>query len=248
MINGKSMKIGHKKGFSFKSRIGVLMAVALIALSACAYEGVDNPVARKFSWFSYIAADDIVNNCPVKKGDRYRFVYNAVYNEQVRTYDIIPAEPGRFRIYISVVEEAKIDTIITDATYPDVYQPWHPKRSITNLSGSDIETLRKSLKDVDFFDSSPPREDLPSIGFYWVVSACVKGKFTQNAFLWPHKKFKAAQFGKLLSAWDFTDIPVNPPRETSHLSVYGTNDSEEFINDFNLKFGSNGLIRHTVLI
>ena len=109
------------------------------------------------------------------------------------------------------------------------------------------ETLRKSLKDVDFFDSSPPREDLPSIGFYWVVSACVKGKFTQNAFLWPHKKFKAAQFGKLLSAWDFTDIPVNPPRETSHLSVYGTNDSEEFINDFNLKFGSNGLIRHTVL-
>ena len=230
-------------------RFGILiMGVVLLVLSACAYEGGEyQPVIRKFTWFSYVAGDDIARQCSALRGERYRFVYNGVYNEQVRSYDIKPAEKGRYQIKINVTEEADITSFALDLDNPDLFQPWRPKVSETNISASDIAILKKTLKNVGFFDSPPPGENLPSIGFYWIVSACVDGKFSQNAYLWPDRKFKRAQFSKLLSVWDFTDIPINPPRETSNFSIYGTNDTKDFRNHFDLRFGSNGFLRHTTV-
>ncbi len=226
----------------------ILLGIVSGMLSACAYDGGgDQPVIRKFTWFSYIAADDIRARCRTSVGERYRLVYNGVYNEQVRSYDISPAEKGRYQIKINVTGEAQISSFGLDKNSPDLFTPWRPHVSSTNISESDLGLLKKTLNNADFFDSSPPSENLPSIGFYWAVSACVDGKFYQNAFLWPDQKFKAAQFGKLLSAWDFTNIPVNPPRETSNFGIYGTNDPDDFRNHFNLRFGSNGLFGHTTI-
>lgn len=245
MINGWAMKIRRLR---IKSRISKLVILAALMLSACAYEGGgDQPVIRKFTWFSFIAGDDIAHQCGRVPGERYRFVYNGVYNEQVRSYDIKPAEQGRYQIKINVTEEADITSFSLNLGNPDIFQPWRPKVSATNVSASDVAILRKTLKNAGFFDSPPPDQNLPSIGFYWVVSACRDGKFHQNAYLWPDKKFTQAQFGKLLSAWDFTDIPINPPRETSNFSIYGTNDTDEYRNHFDLRVGSNGLLRHTTI-
>ncbi len=250
MINGKAMQT---MCFSGKIRINLLIGLILVALSACTYEGGgDQPVIRKFTWFSFVAGDDIAQQCHSlqggkPKGERYRLVYNGVYNEQVRSYDITPAEKGRYQIKIHVMEEASLTSVTLDQTNPDLFKPWRPKVSVTNLSASDIRILKKTLTNAGFFDSPPPSENLPSIGFYWVVSACIDGKFSQNAYLWPDKNFTQGQFEKLLSAWDFTDIPINPPRKTSNFSVYSTNDAEDFRNHFNLRFGRNGLLRHTTI-
>ena len=245
MINGDILKTKHPIP-SFGAVIVFL--ILSFFLSACAYEGGgDQPVIRKFTWFSYIAGDDIRKRCFSAKNERYRFVYNGVYNEQVRSYDIQPAENGRYHIKINVSEEANITSFALDQSNPDVFQPWRPRTSDTNISAADSGILKKTLKAAGFFDSPPPNENLPSIGFYWMVSACVDGKFSQNAYLWPDKKFKDAQFGELLSAWDYTNIPVNMPRETSDFSVYGTNDIEEYRNHFYLWFGSKGLLGHTTL-
>jgi hypothetical protein len=234
--------------FNFKFGIKTFWAIMLLGLLGCTFEGgSDQPAIRKFTWFSYIAADDIQRRCGEAKGDRYRFVYNGVYNEQVRSYDILPADKGRYKVVINVAEEAQISSFSLNANNPDLFQPWRPNSSETNLSAADVGILQKTLRNAGFFDSPPPSENLPSIGFYWVISACIDGQFNQNAYLWPNMNFKQAQFGKLLSAWDFTDIPVNPPRETSDFSIYGTNDTEEYRNHFNLRFGRNGLIRHTTI-
>ena len=69
------------------------------------------------------------------------------------------------------------------------------------------------------------------------------GKFHQNAYYWPDKKFKTAEFPNLLRIWDFTEIPINPPRSTSKLSIYGTTETKHFRNHFNLDFGRNGFLR-----
>tara|TARA_B100000315_G_scaffold260173_1_gene319706 strand:- start:10502 stop:11230 length:729 start_codon:yes stop_codon:yes gene_type:complete len=239
----------QSKRFLSGGRFVAILGAMLIILSACAYKGGgDHPVIRKFTWFSYIAGDDIRQGCAKTSSERYRFVYNAVYNEQVRTYDISPAGEGRYQVKIRVTSEADLTWLNLELSNPDLLKPWRPKISVTNIAASDVEILKRTLRNAQFFDSRPPAENISSISFYWVISACVDGKFSQNAYIWPTENFKKAQFGKLLSAWDFTDIPVNPPRKTTNFSIYGTNDEKVYTNLFDLQFGSDGLIRHYVLI
>ena len=246
MINGLLMLSSR---FISICRFASILGLMLTMLSACAYKGgSDHPVIRKFTWFSYIAGDDIRRVCGKSNGERYRFVYNAVYNEQVRTYDITPAGEGRFDVKIHVTSEADLTWLNLERSNPDFFKPWRPKISTTNIGAQDVEILKKTLQNARFFDSRPPAESIPSINFYWVISACIDGKFSQNAYVWPAENFKKAQFGKLLSAWDFTEIPFNPPRKTSNFSVFGTNDDTQYRNLFNLQFGSDGFIRHYVLI
>ncbi|MDA0240525.1 MAG: hypothetical protein O3A84_10935, partial [Proteobacteria bacterium] len=89
-------------------------------LSACTYQGAtvegfgtDHPITRKFSWFSYVGGEDIRTACVTGAPDRYRFVYNAVYNEQVRSYDLVASpEPGRFDLKAAVSGEANLSSFV----------------------------------------------------------------------------------------------------------------------------------------
>ena len=232
-------------------RLGLLrmmISLAIVVLSSCSYQGGnEHPVIKKFTWFSYVASEDIRKKCNYTKSSQYRFVYNGVYNEQVRTYDISDVGEGRYKIKINVTEEADVSSIAFHPDNIDLFRPWRPKTSVTHVSAKEIDVLTKTLTDIGFFVSLPPSINLPSISFYWVVSSCIDGKFQQNAYLWPEENFKKAEFPKLLSVWDFTDIPINPPRETADFSIYGTTETESFRNHFNLKFGSSGLLGHNLL-
>src|SRR5262245_57409197 len=67
----------------------VLAAAALLTLVGCAYTGgVETPVRRKFTSFSYAAGDDIKRRCVPGAPDQYRLIYNANWHEQVRTDDL----------------------------------------------------------------------------------------------------------------------------------------------------------------
>ena len=219
------------------------IGLIVIILSACSYKGgEDQPAIRKFTWFSYVKADDIRTECNNSTNPQYRFVYNGVYNEQVRTYDIYQVKKDRYQIKINVTEEADISSIKLNFEVPDLFQPWRPKISVADVPAKQIDILERTLRDIGFFDSLPPRGNLTSTNFYWVVSACIDRKFTQNAYIWPEEKFINAVFPELLSIWDFTDIPINPPRETSNFGIYGTTETKDFRNHFNLKFGSDGFL------
>ncbi len=72
-----------------------LSAAALLfanIFAGCTYHGTqqDNPVQRRFTWYSYLNGDDIREDCEADARPRYRFVYNGVYVQQVRSYDIRP--------------------------------------------------------------------------------------------------------------------------------------------------------------
>ncbi len=61
----------------------------VIVVASCTYQGgLENPVTRKFTWFSYVNGDDIRKVCAGLGADRYRFVYNGIYQRQTRTYDV----------------------------------------------------------------------------------------------------------------------------------------------------------------
>jgi hypothetical protein len=64
-----------------------------IGLAGCAYHGsFDDPIQRRFQWFSFIGGDDIKAACRPGSSasiDRYRFVYNGRYAEQLRAYELV---------------------------------------------------------------------------------------------------------------------------------------------------------------
>lgn len=64
--------------------------LALFGLAACTtFDGTtDNPVERSLTWFSYVGGDDIRAACTPDGPDQFRFVYNAVYERQIRAYDL----------------------------------------------------------------------------------------------------------------------------------------------------------------
>src|SRR5918911_5006966 len=70
------------------------LAAAMI-LSGCAGTGGSaNPVARSLGWFNYLNGTELRDACATGP-DRYRFIYNARWGEQVRTYDIVRDHRGR---------------------------------------------------------------------------------------------------------------------------------------------------------
>jgi hypothetical protein len=93
-------------GVSKCSYWGIALAsAAAISLAGCGYTGgVGEPMARKFTWFSYAAGDDIKAACTPDAPARYRLVYNANWNEQVRTYDmrrfVIPGGGGTLDTHV----------------------------------------------------------------------------------------------------------------------------------------------------
>ena len=75
-----------------------LISVCVVAgalLAACSGTShVDTPLVGRLQWFAFIGGDDIRRQCVPGAPAHYRFVYNAVYSEQVRIYDVMRNSAG----------------------------------------------------------------------------------------------------------------------------------------------------------
>ena len=206
-----------------------MVLIGGLLASACTFEGSRHPVAFKFTYLSYLNGDDIRSQCANGGRDILRFVYNGVYTEQVRTYDLVPnqRESGRFILESRVSSEADVSSITSELYRPDLFAPWRPVVSRVSLSSDDFQRLKRALTSSGFFAKPAFLGNLSSIKFYWLVSGCVDRKFYLRAFVWPEGSFIGADFPNLLSSWDRTNIPFNPPRAASLSQVYGTTNAEE---------------------
>lgn len=218
------------------------IAVIALALAACTYRGYENPVSRKLSWFSYVNGDDVRTGCAAGAPNKYRFVYNAIYFEQVRSYDLVPAaEPGRTEMTARVTQTADLSGYVVEGSILDLFKPWRPVKTTTVLRDIDVMRLKRAMTSDGVFGPAPAGLELPSYAFYWLISACVDGMFHYHAFLWPEKDVAQMAFAKLLFSWDFSDIRVNPPRKATLFDLFGTPYPEEHRNVFTLRVAENGL-------
>lgn len=223
------------------------LAGALIVAS-CAYQpgGGDNPVARNLTWFSYLNGDDIRGQCKAGAPDRYRFVYNGIYAEQVRTYDLTVEGGGAdpvLRIRV-LGRRGDIGRITLDGPSA-VFSPWSGRTETVHLRPQDLARLREAMAAGGVFAPLAGRLELSSDSFYWVVAACRGGAFAFNAYRWPSPRFEAAAFPGLLLAWDPSGIPVNPPRQATPEQIYGRVMSPSDLRTaqrFDLAAEGNGLI------
>ena len=66
---------------------------------------VDLPIVRSFHWFGYVGGDDIRQACGKDGRNRLRLVYNAIYDEQVRTYEVFLQPDGTAGLSIGVLAD-----------------------------------------------------------------------------------------------------------------------------------------------
>ncbi len=195
-----------------RSVIAILATLAALALPACAYRAgyEDNPITRSFGWFSYINADDLRSACAPGAPDRYRLIYNAVWQEQVRTYDITAAGGGA-ELKAQVRGE-------TDFARPipldDLLAPWRPVTVRKRLAAGELRRLRAALHQSGFYVPAPDGTRVASWGFFWVAAACEGGRFYFNAWSYPSPRYDRVRLAGLLGGFDATGIPFNAPRET----------------------------------
>ena len=223
----------------------VLLAAA-IGLTACTYRegGIGGPITRKFQYFSYLGGDDIRDGCVAGAPARYRLVYNAVWDEQVRTYDLRRGAPGAGATLETHVFGG-LPNLAEGFNPLDPTGPWRGASARRQLDESTYLALIRAIEASGFGEPAPSGTSLPSWGFYWAVSACAGGRYHFNAWLHPSDRFDRISFDKPLFAADGTRIPVNPPRrlnEAANRLPSNADRNDPTVSHFEVKVGENGLV------
>ena len=215
----------------------LLVAVFAGCLASCS---LDNPVGRSLSWFSYLDAADIRDACAERVGERYRLIYNAVWGQQVRSYDIVVApNDGSASLAVRVFFPENLNSI----DLSDPLALYRGRIGNTILDETDLAAFREALR-ASAFDTATPRGLLlPSDGYYWVVAACRDGVFHYNAYLYPSAAFAGIRFDRFLLEHDPTGVAFAGPGPSEARRMRNPRVAEiEPYSVFDLTVGANGLV------
>ena len=179
--------------------------IALMMTGACEYVGpASDPVSRNLSWFDYVEAGGLRDACGPEASTRLRFVYNGIYDKQVRTYDLFELSGGRGA---NLAAWARGTGDLTQSLmFANIFSLWQGKRVVSVLDPLVMADLAKALDSDQFDESKPAYLRLPSNEFYWIVAGCLSGRFHANAWIYPSDRFKALRFPAVLIANDHTGI------------------------------------------
>ncbi|MEX0922937.1 MAG: hypothetical protein WDZ84_09180 [Rhodovibrionaceae bacterium] len=181
-----------------------------LALGGCTYQGdLSTPGAQKLTWFSYLNGDDLRAGCSAEGPDRYRLVNNAVYEEQLRSYELrLESDSGGY-----YTARAQGVATLTRVTLDDPLAPWRWQTSETALTPAQGAAFTASLRESGFYAAPPVGKRFYSGFFYWWLVACEDGEMRYNAWEYGMPGYDTLKFPAWLYALDETGLAVNPPRE-----------------------------------
>jgi len=220
-----------------------LAFLVLFSLTACsATGGPGNPLTRPFQYFSYLNGDDIRNDCVVGGKSSYRLIFNALYEQQVRAYDINQEYNGDTGLQKTRVFSRGIGSEI------DVSSSGLDFRS--NLKSDetiDLNTLialDNALISSGFEQSAIEGMVLHSDEFYWIGMVCRDGNFKYYAWTKENADIAKLPLIEVLSNGDKTGSEVAVVKEPIvHIRggrPRGGRDNDS-IGYFSLEIGNNGL-------
>lgn len=161
-----------------------------------------NPIGRTLQWPGIMAGDDIRAACVPGAPERWRFVYNAIYSEQVRSYDIAGGmiETRVFdRLGIGYMTTFSLADFIRGAT------------SAVPISPEDQRRLL-AVWEADLPNAVKPGGHLRADRFFWTSAGCRDGRFVVAAFAYPPDASTPFGFPLELARFDRSGKPGNPPR------------------------------------
>jgi hypothetical protein len=191
--------------------LGVALAPSVEAQRAD--RNVNPPIVRSFNWFNYVGGDDIRAACGRNGRNHLRLVYNAIYEEQVRAYEIYLQPDGTAGMTVGVLANQGNVADLSIRSAGDVLKPWNMRQGERILSVAETGQLLSLLQASAAF--GPPRAglQLPDVDFWWSVASCRDGVWGFQAYHHPTDGFANVKFAAALFAWDPVPIPVNPPRK-----------------------------------
>lgn len=217
-----------------------LVITFLAVIGACTYQGSDiaDPVIRKFHWFSFVEGEDIRSGCQPGSPDRFRLVYNGIYEQQLRIYEFGPGERvGERRLDVKVRDQANL----TGVTLEDPLAPWRGVEARRPLDGSAYDGLVGALERDGAFGPPAVGLSLPSHSYYWTAASCRQGSYAFTGWAYPSAGFERLEFPARLLALDDTGVAMRP---AGPIPVDLERDNKVRFGkalDFTLKIGRNGL-------
>jgi hypothetical protein len=211
-------KLHGKEGRNMKkamaAALGLTFAMVSIAWAQRA-PSVDQPIVRSLNWFSYVASEDIRASCQPGGRSRMRLVYNALWEEQVRTYEIFLQPDGSAALNTGVLVDQGAATNVSSifiSEFGDVTGPWRMRRARRLLSPAETGDLMNLFQVSAAF--GPPRDGLrlPDNDFWWTIASCRNGVWGFQAYHYPTDRFANVRFAEKLFALDNVGIAVNRPR------------------------------------
>ena len=214
-----------------------LQLIAFSLLGACAYRGggPDRPLVQKTQWFSYLNGDDIRAECGRDALLRYRFVYNARYQKQVRAYEVVDDAGGGAYLISRVQKETNLARLSSD----DPLAPWRWTTERGELSPQQRAGLEDALARSGFFGAAPDGLRLDSRAFYLLAVGCRERQMYFYAWAYPSTDLPELPLYKWLMENDRTGVAFNPPFEVSPEGRLGAYRTQTV--DFELTVGENGL-------
>jgi hypothetical protein len=212
-------KLHGKEGRNMKkvmaAALGLTFAIAPAAWAQRPERNVEQPIVRSLNWFGYVASDDIRGDCRPGSRSRMRLVYNALWEEQVRTYELFLQPDGTAGLNIGVLVDQGAATDVSNiriGQLSDVTGPWRMRRAQRLLSETDTRELMGLFQASAAF--GPPRDGLrlPDNDFWWTVASCRNGVWSFQAYHYPTDRFANVRFAEKLFALDNVGIAVNRPR------------------------------------
>jgi hypothetical protein len=141
---------------------------------------------RTLSWAGYLNGEDLRAACVQGAADRYRLVFNADYNQHVRTYDVTgDADFGGARVQARVIQA----TDLARVDQSDPLAPEHAQVTEARMTAQQFAMLALQLYESGAFEPLAPEPDTASNGVYWLVTGCRGGQWFFNVYPFPLDSF-----------------------------------------------------------
>ncbi len=218
----------------------MILATALLATACTASGPSNNPLVRSFQYFSYLNGDDIRKECAAGQDSRYRMVFNALYEQQVRAYDIRQARGAKEGVQDSRVFSRGIGAYF-DVSWDGVDFKSQPHAS-EPLSYDDLLAIDRALINAGFEQPAEDGLKLHSDEFYWIAMVCREGAFKYYAWTKENADIEKLPLIEALMLGDTTGVAV-PPIKEPVIHDRGGRDQVgmEGGSYFALEVGNNGL-------
>lgn len=193
--------------------LAVTVASGPTAFAQTPEQRIDQPLTRSINWFAFVGGDDIRVACSSGGRSRIRLVYNALWEEQVRIYELFLQPDGTAGLATRVLANQGIVTNVLISSLNDVAAPWGTLKADRILTNAETRDLMGALEASAAF--GPPRDGmrLPDNDFWWTVASCRNGAWGFQAYHYPTDHFVNAKFVAKLFALDGVKVPINRPRD-----------------------------------
>lgn len=183
------------------------------ALAQRTDRAVEQPVKRSLNWFAYVGGDDIKSACAPGGRSRIRLVYNAIWDEQVRTYEVGLQPDGFAGLTVGVLADQGNVANIVIGGGSNLGTPWSMRKAERVLNAAETSELMALLQASSAFGPPTDGMRLPDNDFWWTVASCRNGVWGFQAYHHPTDRFANVKFADKLFGWDTVAVPVNKPRK-----------------------------------